>query len=75
MSLYCRVYGTNKIPNNKILLQFARGLVKQFVGANIDWATFTRHLEVRQLKLKATKVANGASVVDIEVCGYSVRWY
>jgi hypothetical protein len=58
LSLYRRIYLTARIPNNELTLQFARGLVLQSRGAQVDWANFAASTEARRAQIRSTKLAN-----------------
>ena len=56
--LYCRVTSKNKITNNEITLQFARGLLLEGKGVQVNWAAFAAHLHSHREKVCSVKAEN-----------------
>jgi hypothetical protein len=56
--LYCRVTSKNKITNNDITLQFARGLLLEGRGVQVNWSTFASHLHDHIEKVCSVKAEN-----------------
>ena len=56
--LYCRVTSKNKITNNEITLQFARGLLLEGKGVQVNWAAFAAHLHHHREKVCSVKAEN-----------------
>jgi hypothetical protein len=58
LSLYKKIYLIARIPNNKLILQFVRGLVLQSWGVKMDWANFAACTEAHREQIRSTKLAN-----------------
>ena len=56
--LYCRVTSKNKITNNEITLQFARGLLLEGKGVQVNWAAFAAHLHSHREKVCSVNAEN-----------------
>ena len=56
--LYCRVTSKNKITNNELTLQFARGLLLEGKGVEVNWAAFAAHLHCHREKVCSVKAGN-----------------
>ena len=56
--LYCRVTSKNKITDNEITLQFARGLLVEGKGVQVNWAAFAAHLHDHREKVCSVKAEN-----------------
>jgi hypothetical protein len=55
--LYCRVTSKNKITNNELTLQFARGLILEGRGVEVNWAAFAAHLHSHRERVCTAKAA------------------
>ena len=53
--LYCRVTSRNKITNNELTLQFARGLLLEKRGVEVNWAAFAAHIHSHIKKVCSVK--------------------
>ena len=56
--LYCRVTSKSKITNNELTLQFARGLLLEGKGVEVNWAAFAAHLHSHREKVCSVKAEN-----------------
>ena len=56
--LYCRVTSKKKITNNELTLQFARGLLLEGKGVEVNWAAFAAHLHSHREKVCSVKAEN-----------------
>ena len=56
--LYCRVTSKKKITNNELTLQFARGLLLENRGVEVNWAAFAAHLHSHREKVCYAKAEN-----------------
>ena len=56
--LYCRVTSKTKITNNELTLQFARGLLLEGKGVQVNWAAFAAHLHSHREKVCSVKAEN-----------------
>ena len=56
--LYCRVTSKTKITNNELTLQFARGLLLEGRGVEVNWAAFAAHLHSHREKVCSAKAEN-----------------
>ena len=59
--LYCRVTSKNKITNNELTLQFARGLLLEGKGVEVNWAAFAAHLHSHREKVCSAKAGKQGS--------------
>jgi hypothetical protein len=55
LDLYCRVYGTDDIPNKEITVSFAKGLILMSLGKSVNWAQFSE--ERRKIRESLKKKA------------------
>ena len=53
--MYCRVTSKSKITNNELTLQFARGLLLEGRGVEVNWAAFAAHLHIHKKKVCSVK--------------------
>ena len=56
--LYCRVTSKKKITNNELTLQFARGLLLEGKGVEVNWAAFAAHLHSHRERVCSVKAEN-----------------